>query len=323
MKAVVTGGAGFVGSTLVDRLLEEGNEVVALDSLEERGSSVPRFLQPHQGKEGFRFDAGSVLDLNVLRQSVFGADVIFHLAGQTDAGSVTDPAKAHVAITTGTLNVLLAAKNAGVRRVISSSSSTVYGSPRSLPVREADPTTPTSSHGAGMLAAEEYCRLFHDLYGLRSVSLRYFTVYGPRQGHGVAINGFAECALRGQRPQIHGDGDWSQDFVYITDVVDAVRRCADCPDAKGQALNICSGKVTTINQVAKGVLEAVGRPDLEPEHLPSRPHEVEPIWGDNTRARELLDWEPKVPVDKGLVEFVKWYEKFGDRIDPTGTRCSE
>ncbi len=174
-----------------------------------------------------------------------------------------------------------------------------------------------------MLAAEEYCRLFHDLYGLQSVSLRYFTVYGPRQDRGMAINGFAERALRGQRPQVHGDGGLARDFVFITDAVDAIRRCADCADPKGQALNVCSGKATTMVQVANEILKAAGRPDLEIEFLPSRQDVVERMWGDNTRARELLDWEPKVPMDNGLVEFVKWYGKSRDPIDPVGARCSE
>ena len=170
-----------------------------------------------------------------------------------------------------------------------------------------------------MLAAEEYCRLFHDLYGLQSISLRYFTVYGPRQDRGMAISGFAERALSGQRPQIHGDGGLARDFVFITDAVDAIRRCADCADPKGQALNVCSGKATTMAQVANEILKAAGRPDLEIEFLPSRQDGVERMWGDNTRAKELLDWEPKVPMDKGLVEFVKWYEKSRDPIDPA--RC--
>jgi UDP-glucose 4-epimerase len=291
--------------------------------VEDRGRSLPRFLQHHRGEEGFRFEAGSVLDLNVLRRCVVGADVVFHLSAQTDVGSVTDPAKAQLANTTGTLNVLLAAKNAGVRRVISTSSSTVYGNPGSLPVRETEPTIPTSPQGAGMLAAEEYCRLFHDLYGLQSVSLRYFTVYGPRQDRSTTISGFAERALRGQRPQIHGDGGLVRDFVFITDAVDAIRRCADCADPKGQALNVCSGKATTTVQVANELLKAVGRPDLEIEFLPSRQDGVERMWGDNTRARKLLDWEPKVPMDKGLVEFAKWYEKSKEPTDPAGARCSQ
>ena len=314
MKAVVTGGAGFIGSTLVDRLLEEGNEVVALDRLEDRNSENKRFLQPHIGQEGFRLDEVNVLDLNGLRQSVVGADVIFHLVMQAGAGSETDPVKAQMSNTAGTLNVLLAAKNAGVRRVVSSSSSSVYGNGRYFPWKETDPTVPVSPYGASQLAAEEYCRLFHELYGLQSVSLRFFTVYGPRQRPDAAISVFTERALSGQHPQIYGDGTQTGDFTFISDVVGAIRLCADCPDPKGRPLNICSGEGTTINQVVRRILDAAGRPDLEPEYLPPRQGEAEQIRGDNTQAKELLGWESKVPMEKGLVEFVEWYKKFGDLI---------
>ena len=315
MKAVVTGGAGFIGSTLVDRLLEGDNEVVAVDNLEDRDSENKRFLLPHIGKNGFRLDEVSVLDLNGLRQSVAGADVIFHLAMQADAGLGTGPVNPQMANTTGTLNVLLAAKNAGVRRVISSSSSMVYGHARSLPLKETDPTVPVSPYGASQLAAEVYCRLFHDLYGLQSVSLRFFTVYGPRQRPDAAISVFTGRALSGQRPQIQGEGSQTGDFTFISDVVEAIRLCADCPDPRGRPLNICSGESTSTNQMVRRIMEAAGRTDLEPEYLPPRQGVAEQIWGDNTRSKELLGWEPKVPMEKGLVEFVEWYKKFGDRTN--------
>lgn len=316
MKAVVTGGAGFIGSTLVDRLLEEGNEVVVVDNFDDYYSGKMRFLQPHVGKGGFRLDEVDILDLNSLRRSFEGADVVFHLAAQAGVRiSVKDPMKAHMANTTGTLNVLLAAKNAGVKRVVSSSSSSVYGNVHKLPVKETDPTVPISPYAASKLAAEEYCRLFYDLYGLQSVSLRYFTVYGPRQRPDMAIRIFTERALSGQRPQIYGDGNQTRDFTFISDVVDAIRRCADCPDPKGQPLNVCSGRRITVNQVVKRILEATGRPDLEPEYLPSQQGDVDHTWGDNTRAKELLGWEPKVSIEKGLVDFVQWYKKFRDLIN--------
>ena len=301
---------------MVDRLLDEGHEVVAVDNFDDYYSGKMRFLQPHMGKEGFRLDEVNILDLDSLRRSVEGADVVFHLAAQAGVRiSVKDPMKAHMANTTGTLNVLLAAKSAGVRRVVSSSSSSVYGNAHSLPVKETDPTIPISPYAASKLAAEEYCRLFYDLYGLQSVSLRYFTVYGPRQRPDMAIRIFTERALNGQRPQIFGDGNQTRDFTFVSDVVDAIRRCADCPDPKGQPLNVCSGRTITVNQVVRRLLEAAGRPDLEPEYLPPQQGDVDHTWGDNTRAKHLLDWEPKVQIENGLVEFVDWYRKFRDRIN--------
>jgi UDP-glucose 4-epimerase len=309
MRAVVTGGAGFIGSTLVDRLLEKGDNVVVVDNLGGPYSENFGFLQPHIGKEGFRLDRINILDLNGLRQSVAGADIIFHLAAQADTGSGTDLVKAQMANATGTLNVLLAAKHAGVRRVISSSSSSVYGNASSLPARETDPTVPASPRGSSKLATEEYCHLFHNLYGLESLSLRYFTVYGPRQRPDTVISALTERALKGQRPQIRGDGNLAGDYVFISDAVDAILRCIHCPDPNGAPLNICSGVAITTDRLVCGILEATGRPDLEPEYLPPGPDEEERIWGDNTRAKYLLGWEPRVQIEEGLVEFVEWYKK--------------
>ena len=209
------------------------------------------------------------------------------------------------------MNVLLAARDEGVRRVVSSSSSSVYGNAVRLPAREEDPTVPISPYAASKLAAEQYCRLFYELYGLQSVSLRYFTVYGPRQRPDMAIRIFTDRALDGLRPQIFGDGEQTRDFTFVSDVVDAIRRCADCPDPKGGALNICSGSTVSVNQVVSSILKAVGREDLEPEHLPSQPGDVDHTWGDSGKARELLGWQPKIMMDEGLGRFVDWYRTVG------------
>jgi UDP-glucose 4-epimerase len=319
MRTVVTGGAGFIGSTLVDRLLEEGHEVVAVDNFVDRYSGKMRFLQPHEGREGFRLDEIDIHDMNGLRRSLEGAEVVFHLAAQTiDRAQAKDPVKAQMASTAGTLNVLLAAKNAGVRRVVSSSSSSVYGNTRSLPVRETDPTFPSTPDATSKLAGEEYCHLFYDMYGLQTVSLRYFSVYGPRQRPGTMIQTFTERALSGQNPQISGDGERTADLTFISDVVEATLRSADCPDPKGQPINICSGRAITENQVAMMIVSAAGRPDLEPEHLPAQRGDPDHNSGDNSRAKELLNWEPRVQMETGLVRFVDWYKRYRDLINRIG-----
>ena len=229
MKAVVTGGAGFIGSMLVDRLLDEGNEVVAVDNFDDHYSNKMQFLRPQIGKENFRLDNVSILDVNNLRKSVEGADVVFHLAAKTGAAG-DDPAKVQMANATGTLNILLASKNAGVRRVVSASSSSVYGDAGTVPAKETDRTAPTSPCAASKLAAEEYCRLFSEMYGMRSMSACvFFTVYGPRQRPDSTIRALIERALDGKRPQIYGDGSQTRDVSFISDVVEAVCRCADCP----------------------------------------------------------------------------------------------
>jgi UDP-glucose 4-epimerase len=220
--------------------------------------------------------------------------------------------RSHQANATGTLSVLLAAKEAGVKRVVSSSSSSVYGNAKRLPVSEKDEAVPVSPYAASKLSAEMYCRLFYELYGLESVSLRYFTVYGPRQRPDMAIRIFTDRALKGQRPQIFGDGEQTRDFTYIDDVVDAVYRCASCPDPRGEPLNVCSGRTVTVNHVVGEILQATGRTDLRPEHLGTQQGDVDHTWGDNTKAKELLGWGPKVGIDDGIRRFVEWYK---DRRD--------
>jgi len=312
MRAVVTGAAGFIGSTLTDLLLEEGHEVVAVDNFDDYYSGKMRFLSKHLANDAFRLEEIDILDLDALRQSFEDADVVFHLAAQAGVRiSVKDPMRSHHANTTGTLNVLLAARDEGVKRVVSSSSSSVYGNTKHLPAREDGPTVPISPYAASKLAAEYYCSLFYKLYGLESVSLRYFTVYGPRQRPDMAIRIFTDRALEGKPPQIFGDGEQRRDFTFITDVVAAIRRCADCPDPRGEPLNVCSGSTVTVNHVVRFILKATGREDLRPEHLPPQPGDVDATWGDNTKARELLGWEPKVKIDEGLSRFVEWYRKEG------------
>ncbi|HEY3420590.1 MAG TPA: GDP-mannose 4,6-dehydratase [Methanomassiliicoccales archaeon] len=308
MKAVVTGGAGFIGSTLVDRLLDEGNDVVVVDNLDLTSSGRANYLEPHFENERYRLDKISVLDLDGLRQSVVGADVVFHLAAQANLSTI-DPVMAQMEIT-GTLNVLLAAKNAGISKVISSSSASVYGNSRSPPVKETDPTGPTSPLGSGKLAAEEYCRLFHELYGLKTMSLRYFTVFGPRQQPNSTIGALTESVLSGRHPQIIGGPDQVGDYLFVSDAVEAILRCAHCDDLKGQALNVCSGRATTTDQLVRAIMDVTGRSDMEPEYLPGEDEEAR-IWGDNTWAKELLGWEPRIPLDEGLGRLVEWYEKSG------------
>ncbi|HUT27837.1 MAG TPA: GDP-mannose 4,6-dehydratase [Methanomassiliicoccales archaeon] len=312
MKTVVTGAAGFIGSTLTDLLLSEGHEVVAVDNFDDYYSGKMRFLSRHLGNDAFRLKEVDILDIDALRQTFEDAEVVFHLAAQAGVRiSVKDPLRSHHANTTGTLNVLLAARDEGVRRVVSSSSSSVYGNAVRLPAGEGDPTVPISPYAASKLAAEYYCSLFYKLYGLESVSLRYFTVYGPRQRPDMAIRIFTDRALDGKRPQIFGDGEQTRDFTFVTDVVDAIRRCADCPDPKGEPLNVCSGSTISVNQVVRSILKAVGREDLQPEHLPPQPGDVDHTWGDNTKAKRLLGWEPKVMIDEGLRRFVDWYKNEG------------
>jgi|WetSurMetagenome_2_1015567.scaffolds.fasta_scaffold30520_3 UDP-glucose 4-epimerase len=309
MKVAVTGAAGFIGSTLTDRLLQDGHHVVAVDNFDDYYSGKMRFLEPHLGDDSFELHQVSILEQKELERSFRGVEVVFHLAAQAGVRiSVKDPMRSHQANATGTLSVLLAAREAGARRVVSSSSSSVYGNARKLPVSETDVAIPVSPYAASKLSAEMYCRLFYELYGLESISLRYFTVYGPRQRPDMAIRIFTDRALKGLPPQIFGDGEQTRDFTYIDDVVDAVYRCASCPDPKGEPLNVCSGRTVKVNHVVTEILKATGRTDLRPEHLGTQQGDVDHTWGDNSKAKALLDWRPKVGIEEGIRRFVEWYK---------------
>jgi UDP-glucose 4-epimerase len=313
MKVALTGAAGFIGSTLADRLLQEGHHVVAIDNFDDYYSGKMRFLEPHLGQASFELHRSNILDQAEMARLFQGVDVVYHLAAQAGVRiSVKDPMRSHQANATGTLSVLLAAKEAGVRRVVSSSSSSVYGNARKLPVSETDQAVPVSPYAASKLSAEMYCRLFYELYGLQSVSLRYFTVYGPRQRPDMAIRIFTDRALKGLRPQIFGDGEQTRDFTYIDDVVDAVYRCGSCPDPKGEPLNICSGRTVTVNHVVSEILKATKRTDLRPEHLGTQQGDVDHTWGDNRKAMQLLGWHPKVSIEEGVARFVSWYQQNRD-----------
>jgi UDP-glucose 4-epimerase len=309
MRIAVTGAAGFIGSTLTDRLLEKGHEVVAIDNFDDYYSGKMRFLEPHLKDPSFSLHKISILDTSDLMGCFEGVDVVYHLAAQAGVRiSVKDPMRSHQANATGTLSVLLAARDKGVKRVVSSSSSSVYGNSKVLPVNEDMALKPVSPYAASKLAAEDYCRLFYDLYGLQTVSLRYFTVYGPRQRPDMAIRIFTDRALKGLRPQIFGNGEQTRDFTYVDDVVDAIMRCGTCSDPKGRPLNICTGHTVTVNQVVKSILKAAGREDLVPEYLPAQQGDVDHTWGDNKHARELLGWTPRVPIEEGVKKFVEWYK---------------
>jgi len=309
MRVAVTGAAGFIGSTLTDRLLEKDHEVVAIDNFDDYYSGKMRFLEPHVGSKNFQLHEIDILDTEKMMKALHGVETVFHLAAQAGVRiSVKDPMRSHNANTTGTLSLLLAAKDAGVKRVVNSSSSSVYGNAKSLPVREDDNIVPVSPYAASKLAAEHYCRLFSELYGLETISLRYFTVYGPRQRPDMAIRIFTDRALKGLRPQIYGNGKQTRDFTYVDDVVDAIQRCAVCEDPKGRPLNICSSRTVTVNQVVREILRATEREDLTPEYLPAQLGDVDHTWGDSTNARTLLGWQAKVSIEEGISRFVEWYK---------------
>lgn len=310
MKAVVTGAAGFIGSTLVESLLEDGWDVVGVDNLDDYYSGKMQFLKKSMRNVHFRFIKADILDLDTMRKVMSGCDAVAHMAAQAGVRfSVKDPLKSNMVNVVGTINVLLASLEGNVPRVVNSSSSSVYGNPKVLPVRESDPVSPVSPYATSKLSAEYYCRQFYELYGLDTVSLRYFTVYGPRQRPDMAIRIFTDRVMNGLPPQIFGDGKQTRDFTYVDDVVRGIKAAMMAPPLKGASINIAGGRTIMVNELVEKIRDLCGKSGPAPEHLPAKAGDVDHTWGDIGLARQLLNWEPTVRIDDGLQLFIEWYKE--------------
>jgi nucleoside-diphosphate-sugar epimerase len=296
--ALVTGGAGFIGSHLVEALLERGRRVRVLDDF---SSGRGEFLPPDADLEVYD---GDIRDPQALERITVGVDVVFHQAAlRSVPGSVEDPYSYHDINVTGTLRLLLAARAAGVRRVVFASSSAVYGDPPVMPLHEELRPRPISPYGASKLSGEHYCANFSHHYGLETVCLRYFNVFGPRQDpastYAAVVARFIDAARRGVPLEVHGDGTQTRDFVYVGDVVDANLAAAEAPGASGHVLNVASGLGTSVLDIAGALEQMLGRP-LPVRHTPVRPGDVSHTLADISRAREWLGFVPAVSLAEGL-----------------------
>lgn len=305
MRALVTGGAGFIGSHLVDCLVAEGAQVVILDDL---STGLEHNVHPQAD-----LVVADVADLDTMSRCCVGADVVFHLAARkTVARSVEEPIDTDRVNTGGTLAVLVAARAAGVSRVVYSSSSSVYGGAEALPTPEAAGAKPRSPYAVSKLAGEMYCRVFHELHGMPTVALRYFNVYGPRQLPGgpyaAVIPAFINAFREGLAPEIHGDGEQSRDFAYVDDVVEANLAAArsDALTCGGKVYNVAGGEAVTLHALLRHVEEAVGR-SIVPRHVPSRPGDVRHSHADLSAAAADLHWAPRVPIGEGIRRTVEWF----------------
>jgi UDP-glucose 4-epimerase len=302
VRALVTGGAGFIGSTLVDALLLRGDHVTVLDDLS-RG-------QREQVPEGADFHRVDVVDDAVIRLLAdIGPDVVFHEAAQIDVRrSVSEPVLDARINVLGTVNILDACVRVGVRRVVfASSGGALYGDTDVLPTPESHPCEPASAYGAAKLAGETYGRVFAHLHGLEFVALRYANVYGPRQDpHGEAgvVAIFTERLLSGRDPMINGDGSQTRDYVHVDDVVEANLRAAD--GAALGAFNVGTGRECDVNELYAHISRAAGV-DREVEHGPAKPGEQQRSRLDVSRAARLLEWQPKVGLEDGLAGTVAWF----------------
>ena len=298
VRALVTGGAGFIGSNLVHALVERGNDVRVLDN----------FSTGSRGNlEGLDVDVveGELRSYERVHAATRGVEVVYHLGALGSVPrSVQDPLTSNAVNVEGTLNVLLAARDEGVRRVVFSSSTSVYGTSLHLPTAESTPTDPISPYGVTKLAAERYCISFSRVYhSFEAVVLRYFNVFGPRQDpssqYSGVISRFISALASGGRPVIYGDGEQSRDFTYVANVVDATIRAAEAPGASGRVFNIAAGAPATVNSVAETIGAILGKP-VEKRFEPPRAGDIRDSWADIAAARETLGYEPQVDLAAGL-----------------------
>ncbi len=317
--AVVTGGAGFIGSHICARLLREGVDVTIVDNLDpyydvrmkRKNLAVVEEAARGAGAGRFRHIDADVCDPGACASALGGTggvDVVFHEAAQAGVRpSVTDPFKSLRVNVQGTLNMLVAAREAGVARFINASSSSVYGRVAYLPFDEAHPTSPVSPYGVSKLAAEHYCRVFWEVHGLPTVSLRYFTVYGPRMRPDLAIPRFCKRLLTGRPPVVFGDGEQSRDYTFIDDIVEANMRLLDTRVAlEGQSVNVGSGRRITINDLLQVLRELTGS-DVEAVHEDRAPGDASDTWASYEAARALLGYEPSTRLEEGLNAFLEWF----------------
>jgi len=296
VKTLVTGGAGFIGSNLVDKLIEENHRVIIIDNL-----STGKEANINPRAELHKLDIRNLKEIEPLFKEV---DVVFHLAAQPRIQpSIVDPLESHSNNVVGTLNVLQASRTAGIKKLIYSASSSAYGDQKKLPLKEDMPTHPKSPYSLFKLIGEYYCKLFNELYGLPTVCLRYFNVYGPRQtyegAYATVIGIFLRQAEAGEPLTIVGDGAQTRDFTHVYDVVRAnILAMNSDKVGNGEVINIGAGKNHSINDIAALISEKV-------IHIPPRPAEVQDTLADNSLAKKLLGWQPEMAIEEGVKELKK------------------
>ena len=297
-RVLVTGGAGFIGSNLVRALLGHGDEVRVLDNFSTGNRA---------NLEGLDVDIveGELRSYERVHNAVRGVEVVYHLGALGSVPrSVQDPLTSSAVNVEGTLNVLLAARDEHVRRVVFSSSTSVYGSTRQLPTSEDEPPDPISPYGVAKLAAERYCISFSRVYeSFESVVLRYFNVFGPRQSpfsqYAAVVPRFVTAIAAGEPVEIHGDGEQSRDFTYVGNVVDATIRAGSAEGASGEIFNVAAGEPASVNTIADTIGELLSKP-VKKEHVARRAGDIRDSWADLTKSRRLLGYEPAVGLREGL-----------------------
>jgi UDP-glucose 4-epimerase len=306
MRYLVTGGAGFIGSNTVDELVRLGHSVVVIDDLSTGKEKNLAAVRDH-----IDFYPGSVTDVALVQKACRGIDYVLHLAARTSVPrSVAEPAETNHINVTGTLHVLLAAREAGVRRVVFAGSSAVYGETPTLPKREDMAPGPISPYGVTKLVGELYGQVFYRSYGLEFVSLRYFNVFGPRQDPSSPYSGvlslFIAAMKNGASPSVYGDGDQSRDFTFIENVVQANLRACEAPGVAGMVFNAGTGARYTLNDTLRLLEKFAGRP-ANAKYLEPRAGDIRDSQADVSLARKKLGYDPRVGFEEGLRRTWNWY----------------
>jgi UDP-glucose 4-epimerase len=307
-KYLVTGGAGFIGSTLVERLLERGHSVRVVDNF---STGFRRNLDPFL--DSIELIEGDLTDLSVCQATLPGMEYVLHQAAIPSVPrSVEDPLRSHTANVNATLNLLVAAREAQVKRFVFASSSSVYGESETLPKVETMRENPLSPYAVMKLVGEKYGAVFHRIYGCPFVALRYFNVFGPRQDphspYSAVISRFVEAALRGTRPLVYGDGEQSRDFTYVDNVVEANLLACQAEGVEGMVFNVATGERHTLNQLLSALSSIVGH-KVEPEYSSPRRGDVRHSQAALEKARRFLGFQPQVGFQEGLERTVEWYRK--------------
>lgn len=322
MDILVTGGAGFIGGNIAESAAGAGHDVTVLDNFEPYYDIRLKEHNVEIGREAAETDGsyelveGSVTDEVLVNELVADADVIYHQAAQAGVRtSVEEPKKVNEYNVTGTLNLLEAIREHGVDRFVNASSSSVYGKPEYLPYDEEHPNEPVSPYGASKLTAEHYTRIYNEVHDLPTVSLRYFTVYGPRMRPNMAISNFVSRCINGKPPVVYGDGSQTRDFTFIDDIVDANLKLLSDSSADGEIMNIGSTDNIEILSLAETVRDEID-PSLEIEFADRHESDAEHTHADIPKANKLIGYEPSRDIREGVKEFIKWYKENRDWYEP-------
>jgi nucleoside-diphosphate-sugar epimerase len=307
-KFLVTGGAGFIGSNITKKLVEQGCLVRVLDNLlTGKKANLEAVI------DKIEFVEGDMGDMQVAENAMKDIDIVLHQGALPSVPkSVDNPAATHRHCVDATFNVLLAARNANVKRLVYAASSSAYGDTPTLPKVETMVTRPLSPYAAAKLMGEYYCSVFYNVYGLETISLRYFNVFGPQQDptsqYAAAIPAFVTSILKDKSPTIYGDGEQSRDFTYIDNVIHANLLAARAPKTQGQVINIACGDSITVNEIIDIINNLLGK-DIKSNYVDSRPGDVKYSHADISLAKEIIGYEPVVPFRQGLEKAIDWYSE--------------